>query len=114
MEWLSDDLPVDVDEIGYELYPKNGDQMWESYKKYSEKVKVKYDDELVKKSIERTYDIAHNRIADFMPDNTVRLPDFVVPVGATATEHWQDSALREQETSVWQVKKSILKDSKKK
>ena len=86
VEWLSDDLPVDVDEIGYELYPKNGDQMWESYKKYSEKVKVKYDDELVKKSIERTYDIAHNRIADFMPDNTVRLPDFVVPVGATATE----------------------------
>ena len=86
VEWLSEDLPVDVEEIGYELYPKNGDQMWDSYKKYSEKVKVKYDDELVRKSIEATYDIAHNRIADFMPDNTVRLPDFVVPVGATATE----------------------------
>ena len=86
VEWLSDDLPVDVEEIGYELYPKNGDQMWESYKKYSKKVKVKYDDRLVKESIERTYEIAHNRIARFMPDNTVRLPDFVVPVGATPRE----------------------------
>ena len=26
------ELPDAVDEIGYELYPKNGDQMWESYK----------------------------------------------------------------------------------
>ena len=38
---------VDMDEIGYELYPKNGDQMWESYKKYSEMGGVEYDDDLV-------------------------------------------------------------------
>ena len=29
------ELPVDVEVIGYELYPKNGEQMWESYHKYS-------------------------------------------------------------------------------
>ena len=29
-EWLSMELPDGVEEIGYELYPKNGDQMWES------------------------------------------------------------------------------------
>jgi DNA polymerase-3 subunit alpha len=29
------ELPPGTDAIGYELYPKNGDQMWESYKKYS-------------------------------------------------------------------------------
>jgi|TARA_R110000787_G_scaffold13204_5_gene41773 DNA polymerase-3 subunit alpha len=84
VEWLSDDLPVDVDEIGYELYPKNGDQMWESYKKYSKECGVEYDDNLVKDSISRTYQIAHERIESFMPDNTVRLPDFVVPEGETA------------------------------
>jgi hypothetical protein len=28
-------LPEGVEEIGYELYPKNGDQIWESYKQYS-------------------------------------------------------------------------------
>ena len=72
---------MDVEEIGYELYQKNGDQMWESYKKYSSQAGVEYDDALIRQSIERTYDIAHNRIEKFMPDNTVRLPDFVVPVG---------------------------------
>ena len=41
-EWMSDELPISVEEIGYELYPKNGDQVWESYKKYSAEVGVKY------------------------------------------------------------------------
>ena len=34
-EWMSDELPESVDEIGYELYPKNGEQMWADYKRYS-------------------------------------------------------------------------------
>ena len=83
-DYLSDELPVSVEEIGYELYPKNGDQMFESYKKYSEECGAKYDDELVLNSIKRTHQIAHERIEDFLPDNTVRLPDFVVPEGSTA------------------------------
>ena len=86
VEWLSDELPIDVDDIGYELYPKNGDQMWESYKKYSKECNVEYDDNVVLNSIKRTYDIAHNRIESFLPDNEVRLPDFVVPDGSTAGE----------------------------
>ena len=82
----STELPIDVDEIGYELYPKNGDQMWESYKKYSVECGVEYDDDLVLQSIKHTHEIAHQRIEDFLPDNTVRLPDFVVPAGYTATQ----------------------------
>jgi len=84
----STELPDGVEEIGYELYPKNGDQMWASYKQYSEEVGVSYDDQLVLDSIKETYKIAHERIESFFPDNTVRLPDFVVPAGETA-----DSAL---------------------
>ena len=80
------ELPVSVDEIGYELYPKNGDQMWESYKHYSELCGANYDDELVLRSIEETHRIAFERIDNFLPDNTVRLPSFVVPAGHTATE----------------------------
>ena len=80
------DLPVDVDEVGYELYPKNGDQMWESYKKYSAMCNEDYDDELILESITNTYSIAHDRIESFFPDNTVRLPDFVVPAGMSATD----------------------------
>ena len=83
-DYLSDELPISVEEVGYELYPKNGDQMWESYKKYSEECGAEYDDELVLASIARTHKIAHERIESFLPDNTVRLPDFVVPEGSTA------------------------------
>jgi DNA polymerase-3 subunit alpha len=86
VEWLSDELPVDVDDIGYELYPKNGDQMWESYKKYSKECGVEYDDDVVIGSIKRTHQIAHERIETFLPDSEVRLPDFVVPDGQTAGE----------------------------
>ena len=82
-DYLSDELPVSVEEIGYELYPKNGDQMWESYKRYSSLAKSDYDDKLVMDSIKRTHEIAHSRIESFIPDNTVRLPDFVVPEGST-------------------------------
>ena len=35
-EWASMELPLSTEEIGYELYPKNGNQMWRSYKKYLE------------------------------------------------------------------------------
>jgi DNA polymerase III subunit alpha len=85
-EWLTSELPVDVDELGMELYPKNGDQMWESYKNYSEECRVTYDDDIVYDSIVKTHWIAHNLIEDFMPDDTVRLPGFVVPEGANAEE----------------------------
>jgi len=83
--WAEDsDLPDGVEEIGYELYPKNGDQMWESYKEYAKD--YDYDDDIVLNSIEETYTIAHERIDTFFPDNTVRLPSFVVPAGFTDTE----------------------------
>ena len=78
------DLPVGVAEIGYELYPKNGNQMWESYQTYAKG--YDYDDKLVLDSITETHRIAHERIDTFLPDNTVRLPDFVVPAGMTATQ----------------------------
>ncbi len=87
--WAEDtELPEGVDEIGYELYPKNGDQMWDSYKKYSDECNVQYDDAVVLNSIEETHRIVAERVEKFYPDNTVRLPDFVIPVGET-----EDSAL---------------------
>jgi len=81
-----DDIPKSVEEVGYELYPKNGDQMWSAYKEYSKEVGAEYDDELILKSIELTHEIAHNIIENFTPDTTIRLPDFVVPEGKTADE----------------------------
>ena len=85
-DYLSAELPESVEDIGYELYPKNGDEMWQAYKYYSEKVGASYDDKMIEESIIRTHDIAHNRIETFMPDNTVRLPSFVVPDKQSASE----------------------------
>jgi len=76
--WMGE-MSDNLEEYGMELYPKNGDQMFAAYKKYSSKLGEVFDDELVKDSIARTHQIAHQRIESFYPDNTVRLPSFVVP-----------------------------------
>ena len=85
-EYMSQELPESTEDIGYELYPKNGDEMWEAYKTYSEQSGFEYDDDLVLASIARTHEIAHQRVENFLPDSNVRLPDFVVPAGMTATQ----------------------------
>tara|TARA_R100000234_G_scaffold32180_2_gene18921 strand:+ start:9159 stop:12593 length:3435 start_codon:yes stop_codon:yes gene_type:complete len=87
------ELPDGVEEIGYELYPKNGDQIWQSYKDYSKSTGFEYDDDVVLSSIQETHRIAFDRIEDFLPDNTVRLPEFVVPAGFTATQALVNFAL---------------------
>ena len=93
--WAEDntELPDGVEEIGYELYPKNGNQMWDAYKYYSKTGGFEYDDQLVMDSIIETHNIAFNRIADFTPDTTVKLPDFVVPAGFTDAEALVNYAL---------------------
>jgi len=84
-EYMSEELP-DFEDLKCELYPKNGEQMWESYKRFAKLQGAEYDDDLVWNSLTETHRIAFERIEDFMPDNEVRLPDFVVPEGATATQ----------------------------
>ena len=94
--WITEEnlkMPESVEEIGYELYPKNGQQMWDAYKNYSKQCNVEYDDKLVMESITLTHWIAHEQIKSFQPDTTVRLPDFVVPEGETA-----DGALAKKAT----------------
>ena len=86
-------LPEKLEDMAYELYPKNGDQMFESYKRYSKICGVEYDDQMVLDSIKRTHEIAHERIETFLPDDTVRLPDFVVPEGMTADKALQHASV---------------------
>jgi len=93
--WAEDntELPKGVEEIGYEIYPKNGNQMWDSYKTYAKIAEQEYDDDLVMKSITDTHHIAFNLIEDFTPNTTVKLPDFVVPAGFTDAEALVNYAL---------------------
>jgi len=85
-DYAENKLPQSREELKYELYPKNGDQMWEAYQKYSDRCGVKYSDSTVRDSIERTHDIAFNRIEDFYPSCEVQLPEFVVPKDKTEEE----------------------------
>jgi DNA polymerase-3 subunit alpha len=66
-------LPESVEEMKAELYPKNAEQIWDSY----QKVKVGhdfYDDDVVRESIERTYEIAHSQIDNFEINRSVKFP----------------------------------------
>ena len=82
-----DELPASVDELKCELYPKNAEQIWASYKHYTEQTnaigetmvcnvdgKPVYDDNLIREAIERTHDIAHQQIGKIEPDRRVKLP----------------------------------------
>jgi DNA polymerase-3 subunit alpha len=83
-----DALPSTLEEMEYQLYPKNGDELYASYKRFSGQLGFSYDDKLIEESIARTSDIMKNRIENFLPDASVKLPSFIVPDNETA-----DSAL---------------------
>src|SRR6056300_112028 len=85
-EWMDDNIPESIEEIGYELYPKNAQEMWESYKRYSNDFDVSYSDDLVMESITNTAFIAFEQIEDFLPDTSVQLPSFMVPSDKSADE----------------------------
>ena len=84
--WMDDSIPESVEEIGYELYPKNAQEMWESYKRYSDDLDMCYSDDLVMESITNTATIAFEQIEDFLPDTSVQLPSFMVPSDKSADE----------------------------
>lgn len=64
------DIPNSLDEMKYELYPKSGQQMFDSYKKYNPEL----DENIVRESLERTYHIAHDMIEPFKADGKFKLP----------------------------------------
>lgn len=66
-------LPERIEDLKCELYPKNAEQLWASYKKCAEPYDF-YDDGIVKDAIERTWDIAHNQIGEVSFDRSVKLP----------------------------------------
>lgn len=93
-DWYNQ-LPKSTEEIGFELYPKNGDEIWESYKQYSSKRKIEYDDETILKSIEETCKIAFEKIEDFKLDTSIKLPSFVVPPNKSADSYLTRLCLEE-------------------
>lgn len=80
-------LPKSVDELKYELYPKNASQVWEEYKKSKEGTSF-YDDQVICDAIERTHDIAHKVIGEVPPDRSQKFPsERLVPPDTTSFVH---------------------------
>lgn len=76
-------LPSSVEELKCLLYPKNAEQMWNSYNEYRTDDMDFYQNDIVAKSIENTWHIAHDMIGELKTNNTLCLPNFVVPNGMT-------------------------------
>lgn len=89
-KYQDDVLPKSIDELPYELYPKNGDQMWESYKKYSKSCNIEYEDQIILKSIEESHSIAFDKIENFEPDCSIKLPNFLIPKNSSADEELEN------------------------
>lgn len=71
----AESIPKKIDELKCELYPKNAEQVWDSYKFYC-KDKGFYDDSIIKDAIERTWTIAHEQISNDVLeiDKSIKLP----------------------------------------
>jgi len=82
MEVGPDSIPSDVKQLKCELYPKNADQMWDSYKEYCVGHSF-YDDATVSEAIENAWHVAHDVIGDVSIDTSVKLPSFGVRPGMT-------------------------------
>jgi DNA polymerase-3 subunit alpha len=96
-EFNPDSLPKSREELKCELYPKNAQQVWDSYRETTEGMDF-YDDEIICEAVERTHDIAHEMIGDIQPDCSRKLPSYVIPKNKTA-----DQALIEE------CKKGLMK-----
>ena len=91
LAWLSkgkgEPLPESIEELGMELYPKNGEQMWDSYLNYGNG--YTYDDNTIEDSITRTKEIA-DEIEVIKVKTDVEFPDFVSPEGKDAGEYLKE------------------------
>lgn len=83
-EWAKD-LSVNKDELLYELYIKNGDDMFEEYKRYSQIIEVEYEDDIVLQSIENTYEVSE-QIERFYPESSAKFPTFILKDGEDGSE----------------------------
>ena len=102
-EFNPDSLPQSKEDLKCELYPKNAEQVWESFENTTREYDF-YDSEVVCNAIERTHDIAYEMIDDINPDCSMKLPSYTIPEGKTA-----DQALIEA-SKHGLIKKNLHKD----
>ncbi len=70
-------LPEDVSQLKCQLYPKNAEQLWDTYLDLKKLHPGVYDDQTICDAIELTHDIAHNQIGSVSIDSKIKLPSLV-------------------------------------
>ena len=75
-------LPQSKEDLKCELYPKNAEQVWDTYLETTEGMGF-YNHEAIRDAIERPHDIVHQEIGEIHPDRSMKLPSYVVPKGMT-------------------------------
>mgnify|MGYP003662601610 CR=1 FL=1 len=79
------ELPQSREDLKCELYPKNAEQVWETYKTTGKDYDF-YDDSIICDAVERTHTIAHEVIGEIHPDKKMKLPSYVIPKDKTANQ----------------------------
>lgn len=78
-------IPSERSQLKAELYPKNADQIWDSYFEAKD-TNAWYDDDVICDAIERTYGIAHDVIGDITFDTSYKYPTRALPKDKTPFE----------------------------
>jgi DNA polymerase III alpha subunit len=108
-------IPQTIEELEYELYPKNSDQMWQAYQKYCvQECSPLYDSDeihdLVCDSIERTHDIAHDLVTKTISyDRTPKLPSLDKLVDKSKIEAAKLEGLTEDDVSFNELVDEVTK-----
>ena len=84
-EFNPESLPKSRQDLKCELYPKNAEQVWETYREVSSGLSF-YDDKMMADAVERTHHIAHDVIGNIHPDRSMKLPSYVIPKDMTANK----------------------------
>lgn len=74
MEVSINDLPSNADELEYELYPKNGEQMFAAYEKMYDGDYFPERDQFVKDAITRGWDLGNDLCEFINQDTSMKLP----------------------------------------
>jgi DNA polymerase III alpha subunit len=108
-EYDAANVPNSVDDLECHLYPKNAEQVWESYLETGKSKYDFYDNDMICDAIERTWTIAHEQIENPEPDRSVKLPVLEKLVSAEKFEELQ-SKHDDQDTQAFNALLSLAKE----